>query len=312
MTAVIEASGVSKRYGETRALDAVSLDVEAGEVYALVGPNGAGKTTLVRTLTGTVDPDGGSIEVLGFAPTEIERARIGLLPQSFAPPERLTPRELLTYYAGLYDSARPVEAVLAAVGMDDSADTWYTNLSGGQQRRVCVGIALINDPEILFLDEPTTGIDPVGRRDVWSLLSGLTDEGTTIFLTTHDMSEATALADRVGFLEAGRLIASGSPDSLVEQYGGETKLRVETDAELTPEAVESLGSNAEIVESGLAVRNVRPREIGAIVEQLEGAAIGYETITWTEPTLEDAYLQLTEQPVDWRSTETEEPIAGRN
>ncbi|MDZ7850838.1 MAG: ABC transporter ATP-binding protein [Halodesulfurarchaeum sp.] len=312
MTAVISAADVSKRYGETCALDGVTLEVGSGEVFALVGPNGAGKTTLVRTLTGTERPDEGSITVLGTAPLEIDSARIGLLPQSFAPPQRLTPRELMVYYAGLYDDPRSVETVLADVGMVDSADTWYANLSGGQKRRVCVGIALINDPEILFLDEPTTGIDPVGRRDVWSLLHGLTAGGTTIFLTTHDMGEAAELADRVGFLDSGRLLAMGSPNSLVEQYAGETTLRIETESRPAEGTIEGFGDAVERDDSGLSVRSVQPSEIGAIVEQLEQTGIGYGAITWTEPTLEDAYLSLTEQVAEEPPSTTENPISGRN
>ncbi len=300
MTAAVGAAGVSKRYGDTLALDAVSLEVDAGEVFALVGPNGAGKTTLVRTLTGTGEPDAGSVSVLGQPPTEIDEARIGLLPQSFGPPERLTARELLDYYAGLYDEVRSVESVLSDVGLSEVAETWYTNLSGGQQRRVCVGIALINDPEVLFLDEPTTGIDPAGRQSVWALLTNLAKSGTTIFLTTHDMSEAATLADRVAFLDSGELIEQGSPETLLETYGGETQLRVETNDPRARAATEFLGDGIEVLESGLRIPNVTPKEIGPIITELEEKGIEYETIAWTEPTLEDAYLEITGQQNDER------------
>ncbi len=165
MNEAVVATGVSKRYGETVALDGIDLSVADGEVFGLIGPNGAGKTTLVRALTGTTPVDG-EITVHGDTPTAVDADRIGLLPQSFSPPARLTARELIDYYGGLYGTARETAEVLGAVGMAANADSWYETLSGGQQRRVCVGIALVNDPDLLFLDEPTTGIEsstPTGQ-----------------------------------------------------------------------------------------------------------------------------------------------------
>src|SRR6056297_853038 len=182
MADALVAEDVRRRYGDTVALDGVSLSVGEGEVFALIGPNGAGKTTLVRALTGTTEPDSGAVSVFGTDPTEADRQRLGLLPQSFDPPERLTARELIEYYAGLYDEARDPEAVLSEVGLDSGDSTWYENLSGGQKRRTCVGTALVNDPDVLFLDEPTTGIDPGGRRALWSLIEELAERGTTVFL----------------------------------------------------------------------------------------------------------------------------------
>lgn len=293
MTGAVVAEGVSKRYGDTRALDGVSLEVDSGAVFALVGPNGAGKTTLVQTLTGTNEPDSGRVEVLGQSPKAIDKAKIGLLPQSFAPPDRLTARELLAYYGGLYADSRSVESVLSDVGLLDSADTWYGNLSGGQKRRVCVGSALINDPAVLFLDEPTTGIDPAGRQSVWSLLMALAAEGTTIFLTTHDMTEAAELADRVAFLDGGTIIERGSPAALVDTYGGGTHLTIETTTPVEQGAIDSFDAEIERRDSRLRVPNVSPTEIGSIVNRLDAEGIEYERLTWTEPTLEDAYLEIT-------------------
>ena len=160
---VVVAEDLRRTYGDTVALDGVSLSLDAGEVFGLIGPNGAGKTTLVRALTGTTDAEG-RVELLGRDPRSVDESRIGLLPQSFDPPERLTARELVAYYAGLYDEARDVDGVLRDVGLADADDTWYENLSGGQQRRVCVGTALVNDPEVLFLDEAPHRA-PAGRVD---------------------------------------------------------------------------------------------------------------------------------------------------
>ncbi|WP_227355109.1 ABC transporter ATP-binding protein [Haladaptatus salinisoli] len=290
MTDALVAENVRRRYGDTVALDGVSLSVGAGEVFALIGPNGAGKTTLVRSLTGTTTPDEGRVSVLGVPPAEVDESRVGLLPQSFDPPARLSARELVRYYAGLYDDPRDPDEALAEVGLADAGETWYENLSGGQQRRACVAATLVNDPDVLFLDEPTTGIDPAGRRALWSLVEGLAAGGTTVFLTTHYMAEAERLADRVGLLADGNLVAVGTPESLVAEHGGESRLVVETAASRV--AVET-GFTVEETETGLVFDGVTPADIGAVVSELNDRGIEYEALTWTEPDLEDAYLRLT-------------------
>ncbi|ELY89609.1 ABC transporter ATP-binding protein [Natrinema altunense] len=298
MEAVVDATDLEKAYGETVALSGASLSVGGGEVFALIGPNGAGKTTLVRTLTGTVEPDGGTARVLGASPSTVDRDRLGVLPQSFSPPDRLSARELLAYYAGLYDDPRDPDDVLADVGLVDTGDTWYENLSGGQQRRVCVGSALVNDPDLLFLDEPTTGIDPAGRRTVWRLIEDLADAGTTVVLTTHDMAEAERLADRVGLLADGSLIAQGPPDRLVRDHGGSSRLTVETAAD--PDAFDTLEYPVERPgrgrtrnpDSAVVVRDIDPAAIGTVVDYLETHAIEYTQLSWAEPDLEDVYLEL--------------------
>ncbi|WP_101296456.1 ABC transporter ATP-binding protein [Halegenticoccus soli] len=284
----------ASRSGGTVALDGVSLSVAAGEVFGLIGPNGAGKTTLVRALTGTTTIDGGSVRVLGSEPTAVDPARIGLLPQSFSPPGRLTARELVSYYAGLYDEARDPDEVLADVGLAGAADTWYEKLSGGQQRRTCVGIALVNDPEVLFLDEPTTGIDPAGRRSLWSLLSDLAAGGTTVFLTSHSMDEVERLSDRVGLLADGRLVAVGTPNGLIAEHGGKSRLVVRTPAgEEAARAAVDAGFAAEASADELVLRGVSPTDIGEAVAALDAAGVGYDSLAWTQPSLEDVYLSLT-------------------
>jgi len=313
MTDVLVADDVRKRYGDADALGGVSLTVRAGEVFALIGPNGAGKTTLVRALTGTTTPSEGSVSVFGEAPTAVARERIGVLPQDFSPPGRLTGRELIEYYAGLYDDAIDPDEVLSTVGLADDADTWYEKLSGGQQRRVCLGAALVNDPELLFLDEPTTGIDPAGRRTVAERVRALAARGTTVFLTTHDMAEAQRLADRVGLLSAGELVAVGPPEELVREHGGDARLFVELaadDVELEseragrekaivdadPEAVASDlaadGVAATPTDRGVEITGIDPTEIGRAVEAMEDRGVAYSSLTWREPSLEDVYMEL--------------------
>ena len=291
MTDVLVARDLARSYGDTVALAGVSLSVGEGEVLGLVGPNGAGKTTLVRALTGTTDADG-RVELFGTSPRAVDRSRIGLLPQSFDPPARLSARELIEYYAGLYDHAREPEDVLSDVGLDGATGTAYEDLSGGQQRRVCVGTALVNDPDLLVLDEPTTGIDPAGRRAVWRLLEGLADEGTTIVLTSHYMAEVERLADRVGLLSDGELLALDSPQTLIEEHGGRTRLVVDFDGDV-PAVPPSIDFETTKKNSQLLVHGVSPAEVGGVVDRLTGAGITPASLTWREPDMEDVYLELT-------------------
>ena len=293
----LHADGLQKRYGEVVALAGVDLTVEAGTVFGLVGPNGAGKTTLVRCLTGTTDATGGTARVLGSDPVAVDRDRIGLLPQEFSPPDRLTARELVAYYAGLYEAPRPVEAVLADVGMADAADGRYRTLSGGQKRRTLLATAIVNDPAVLFLDEPTTAIDPAGRRAVRSLVGELAAGGTTVLLTSHDMAEVERLADRVGVLVEGRLVAEGTPGELLDAHGGASRVVVEAPgggAESTA-AVQAALDGPDVVgtRAGRRIQPVERTALGDVVAALADAGVAYERLTWRRPDLESVYLTLT-------------------
>jgi ABC-2 type transport system ATP-binding protein len=302
MNEVVVAEAVGKAYGDTVALDGVDLRVAEGEVFGLIGPNGAGKTTLIRALTGTT-PANGEIQVLGSEPTAVDADRIGLLPQSFSPPARLTARELIDYYAGLYETARDTEGVLADVGLADDADSWYETLSGGQQRRVCVGTALVNDPDLLFLDEPTTGIDPAGRRALWELLESLAAGGTTVVLTSHSMAEVQRLSDRVGLLQDGRLVAVGTPSTLIADHGGASRLVIGTETgHAAAEALGGAGFSATASPAEVVIDGVSPVDIGEAVDVLSAAGISYDSLTWTEPSLEDVYLQLTGESFEGAAT----------
>jgi len=310
---VLVGEGVRRSYGGVVALDGVDLRVEAGEVFGLIGPNGAGKTTLVRALTGTTDAEG-DLRVFGGPPREVDPQRVGLLPQSFDPPERLTATELVEYYGGLYDDAREVESVLRDVGMADDADAWYETLSGGQRRRTCVATAVVNDPDLLFLDEPTTGIDPAGRRSIHRLIERLADGGTTVFLTSHAMDEVERLADRVALLRDGAVVAVGRPDELIAAHGGAPRLDVSLDGPASEGVVERVGERVseraaatladgagdgpsgvavESTRDGLRIRGVRPEAIGDAVDALDAAGVAFESLAWAEPSLEDVYLRLT-------------------
>ncbi|GAB6878761.1 ABC transporter ATP-binding protein [Halorubrum gandharaense] len=292
----VVARDVRKAYGDVVALDGAELTVEAGEVFGLIGPNGAGKTTLVRALTGTTEIEG-EVSVFGAAPDAVDPARIGLLPQSFGPPDRLTARELVDYYGGLYDEARDTDAVLDDVGLADDADAWYETLSGGQKRRACVATALVNDPDLLFLDEPTTGIDPAGRRSLHRLIEGLAASGTTVFLTSHAMDEVERLADRVALLRDGAVVAVGDPDALVDEHGGDPRLEVTLDAALDDSTLDAVREAASVevttTEGGIRFADIRPEGIADAVSALEAAGVTFESLTWTEPSMEDVYLRLT-------------------
>ncbi len=306
---VIVAERVRRTYGDVVALDGVDLRVAAGEVFGLIGPNGAGKTTLVRALTGTTDADG-DVRLFGVRPDAVDADRIGLLPQSFDPPARLTARELVAYYGGLYDEGRDVDAVLRDVGMADDADAWYETLSGGQRRRTCVATALVNDPDLLFLDEPTTGIDPAGRRSLHGLIEDLADAGTTVLLTSHAMDEVERLADRVALLRDGAVVAIGSPRELIDAHGGEPWLEVELTAPAddgrlaavsTALRGRGLEANTSATAGTLRLSGVDPAAIGDAVASLEAAGVGFESLSWSEPSLEDVYLRLTGERYETRA-----------
>ncbi|ERG96491.1 ABC transporter ATP-binding protein [Haloquadratum walsbyi] len=304
MTAALVAENVSKSYGDVTAVDDVSVSVDTGEMFGLVGPNGAGKTTLVRALTGTTAVKG-QLSVLGVHPTELDKSQVGVLPQSFTPPGRLTAYELIEYYAGLYDDARDPASVLTDVGLSDSSATqWYETLSGGQKRRVCVAITLINDPAVLFLDEPTTGIDPAGRRSLWKLLETLAAGGTTVFLTSHSMTEVERLADRVGFLNNGKLLTVGDPQSLIDTYAGGSQLIIETKTALNSTVFSSLPFDTQTTASGTrtVIEAVGPRDIGDVINAVDMTTVTVESLTWKQPNLEDVYLELAGEPLSAAGT----------
>lgn len=293
----VEADGLRKTYGETVALDGVSLSVEEGEVFALVGPNGAGKTTLVRCLTGTARPTDGEARLLGSPPDETDEARVAVLPQEFSPPERLTPDELVGYYGSLYpdEETRDPDALVDEMGLSKARETRYGDLSGGQKSRLKVAVSLVNDPDVLFLDEPTTGIDPEGREDVWGVVERLAAEGTTVFLTTHYMREVERLADRVALISEGAIVEVGETDAVVRKHAGEPRLVVRTvdPAEEAAETVSSDGAGARVDGDELVFDGVEVDGIGDALDALDAAAVEYDEVRWREPGLEEAYLRLT-------------------
>lgn len=292
--AAIEVEDLRRSYGGRAAVDGVSFTVAPGEVVALVGPNGAGKTTTVEILEGHRRRDGGRVRVLGFDPGRRERAlyeRIGIVLQEAGFEEEFTVRELVSLYRGTYPRRRSVEGVLAQVGLTGEADSRVRTLSGGQRRRLDLALGIVGDPELLFLDEPTTGFDPVARRRAWDVVDGLRAQGTTVLLTTHDMAEAEHLADRVGVLVAGRLVALGRPEQMLALVGGAVvtfRLDGPTAGGL-PELPGVLGAD------GLDHRltTTRPTEAVRVLTAWASArGVEVAELTVRRPTLEDVYLRL--------------------
>jgi len=278
---VISIRGLRKSYGEVEALRGVDLDVRQGEVFAFLGPNGAGKTTTVEILEGYRARDSGEVRVFGEDPQRADRAwreRIGIVLQSCRLDPYLTVRESLSLYAGYYRAPRSLEETIALVGLEQKADARVGALSGGQQRRVDVGMALVGDPDLLFLDEPTTGFDPSARRQAWETIAGLRELGKTILLTTHYMDEAQRLADRVAIIVRGEVVARGTPEDL-------------GDRESRPARISYRENGREV-----SLQTTTPVET---LNQLTGRALaeGRELVGLEvrHPSLEDVYLELTDQ-----------------
>ncbi|HEY6707070.1 MAG TPA: ABC transporter ATP-binding protein [Actinomycetota bacterium] len=297
----VEVEHLSRRYGELEAVADVSFEVAAGQVVALLGPNGAGKTTTMEILEGYRAPSGGTVRVLGEEPGRAGRAwraRVGLVLQSTSLDPQLTVGEALGIFAALFPRPRPVDEVLELIDLAGEAGTRIGRLSGGQQRRVDVGLGIVGRPEVLFLDEPTTGLDPAARRQAWTTIEGLTEAGTTVLLTTHYLEEAQRLADRVLVLAHGRLVADARPEQLRGE-AADTVIRVPLPpgaptADLPP----ALAAGADPGGGRLVVRTA---EVTAALDGLVGWARRHRVelagLEVGPPSLEDAYLALIDEEV---------------
>jgi ABC-2 type transport system ATP-binding protein len=286
-----------KKYGEVVAVDGLDLEVRAGECFGLLGPNGAGKTTTVEILEGLNEPSAGSVEVLGMRWERDERAlrqRLGVSLQETHLPDKLTVEENLRMFRSFYLRGRPIEEVLEQVGLSDKRGSWTERLSGGQKQRLAVACALVSDPELLFLDEPTTGLDPQSRRQLWDVVLGFRSRGRTVLLTTHYMDEAERLCDRVAIVDKGKVIALGTPQELIASLGGQQVVEFATERPSPPDGWNGIAS----------VRNARRSADGfaLTVEQLHVALpailaraepLGLTRLSTHHATLEDVFVHLT-------------------
>jgi ABC-2 type transport system ATP-binding protein len=301
---VIEVRDLEKRYGDTAAVRCVSFAIEAGEVFCLLGPNGAGKTTTAEIIEGHRVATSGTVSVLGRDPGKGERElrdRIGVVLQEPSISQDLTVGELLDMHARWYTRSRPVAEVIALVELDASRDTRAGTLSGGQRRRLDLALALIGDPDVLFLDEPTTGFDPHARRQAWTTIRSLCDLGKTVFLTTHYMDEAQHLADRVAVMVAGKIVAIGPPESIAGRDEQPTEIRFHLPAGVALGDLPQLAARS-IAEDGGSVLVTTTDGVRAI-HTLSAWALERDLplarLSLSQPTLEDVYLALTaDQPAE--------------
>ena len=295
--AVISVRGLRKSYGELEALRGIDLDVARGEIFAFLGPNGAGKTTAISVLEGYLERDAGEVEVLGEDPASAGRdwrGRVGFVLQECRMEGLLTVRETLEMYAGYYEHPRDVDETIELIGLSDKAGDRTGRLSGGQQRRLDVAVALIGDADLLFLDEPTTGFDPSARRAAWQVIEGLRELGKTVMLTTHYMDEAQALADRVAVIASGRIIAAGTPDDLGGRRDAECVISFELPGGDSATVQAAVGGEWSRTNGRLSLRTGDPtRSLHELTGWALANGIGLEGLEVTRPSLEDVYLELT-------------------
>ena len=296
--AVISVRGLRKSYGDNEAVRGLDLEVRGGEVFAFLGPNGAGKTTTVEILEGYRERSTGDVEVLGLDPAKADREwreRVGIVLQQCRLRPELTVRETLQLYAGYYRDPRPVGETIDRVGLGEKAVERTGKLSGGQQRRLDVAVALIGDPELLFLDEPTTGFDPSARRQAWSVIAGLRELGKTIFLTTHYMDEAQELADRVAVISRGRVVAAGTPGDLGDRDSQPATVSFRLPDALAVADLPLDGEEGVAEHEGIVT--LRSTDPVPVLSRLTAFAlergVDLDGLEVRRPTLEDIYLELT-------------------
>ena len=298
-TAVIDAQGLRKRYGPVQAVDGVSFQVERGEVFGMLGPNGAGKTTTVEMLEGLRKPDGGQALVLGIdvarEPDRLKE-RIGVQLQTAALYPNLTVTEVIDLFRSFYRQRRPTRELIAALDLTERKDALTKVLSGGQRQRLSVALALINDPELIFLDEPTTGMDPAARRSLWDLVLVLQERGTTVLLTTHYMEEAEQLCDRIAIMDHGKILEMGTVKELVERRFQELSIRFDALPGLEDERLRVLPAVTRVVHEEGAVALYThdvAATIGGLLEATRALGQEPQNLAVRRATLEDVFLDLT-------------------
>ncbi|MGI9667662.1 MAG: ABC transporter ATP-binding protein [Acidimicrobiia bacterium] len=294
---VISVQNLVKNYGDVEAVRGISFEVEAGEVFALLGPNGAGKSTTVEILEGHRSKTSGDVAVLGFDPTARDRSyreRIGIVLQETAVEDELKVVEAIDIYGGMYPKRRDTNELIDIVGLHEKRDARIKTLSGGQRRRLELALGIVGDPDLIFLDEPTTGFDPSARRQAWSIVENLTALGKTVVLTTHYMDEAQFLADRVAVIAAGTIVDEGTPDSL----GGRSDAATVISFHPNGAPLDTLAfADVDVAETGrVTMRTATPT---ATAHKVTGWALAHDVeltdLTITRPSLEDVYLELTEE-----------------
>jgi ABC-2 type transport system ATP-binding protein len=294
---VIAVKNLVKTYGDVRAVDGITFAVEKGEVFAFLGPNGAGKTTTVEMIETIRTPTSGEISILGMDVNKDRMEilkRIGVLPQEFSSFDRLTVEETIQYYSKLFCADCDTDHLIKLVNLEEHRKKLYVNLSGGLKQRVGIAVALVNDPEIVFLDEPTTGLDPRARHDVWEVIKGLKQEGKTIFLTTHYMEEAEVLADYIGIISKGKIIAYGTTTELIDEHFKTVNVTIKGGSESVAPLAKKMGMAIQSQEKGKITIEARGNEqIVEFLNALKANNISYLTMDIRKPNLEELFLELT-------------------
>ena len=298
----VEVSSVKKSYGDVKAVDGVSFSVNEGEVYALLGPNGAGKTTLIEILEGLRKRDEGSAKVLGLDPWENGYAlhrRIGVIPQDFTFFDKANPREAVKYYADLFGVSLDADQILREVVLEDSARVLFENLSGGQKQKLGLSLALVNSAELLFLDEPTTGLDPNARRAIWALIRGLRSKGKTVILTTHYLDEAEQLSDRVAIMNHGRIVAMGTPEEIIEAHGSGERLEIHGTEELANYIKANTKLKVEYDSKGLiSIVISQKHDALAALTTIEESGLEWRDLHTRRDSLDDVFVKLVSGRID--------------
>ena len=294
----IEVENLTKRYGNLLAVNGISFNVRKGEVFAFLGPNGAGKSTTVEIIDMIRTPTSGKVRLLGMDVTKKKLAivpRIGVLPQDFSSFDRITVRETMQFYSRLFSRGNAdINGLIELVNLTDKAEEQYKNLSGGLRQRLGIAIALVNDPEVVFLDEPTTGLDPRARREVWDVMLGLKQQGKTIFLTTHYMEEAEILADTVAIISKGMIIATGSPAALIEENSNYLVLTLQSVDANAVEIIRKMGFEPfHDNHQDLKVRVEHTEDILKALNAIKDAGGSFLSLDVRRPNLEEVFLKLT-------------------
>ena len=298
MSAAIEVDGLVKRYGSLAAVDGIRFSVAPGTVFSFLGPNGAGKTTTTEILEGLRKRTEGEVRVLGLDPwTEGDalHRRIGVIPQDFRFFEKITPKEAIEYYRALFHTSVDPHSLLEKVELADKANSRFDTLSGGQKQKLGLALALTNDPEICFLDEPTTGLDPHARRAIWAVIRSLQKEGRTVFLTTHYLEEAELLADRVAIIHHGKIIAAGSPAEIIQEHGLPARMTVEGSPALAAYLQMNLGAAAVVEDGKVSVTLNDKGDALKILTAIEASGLPWTSFTTTHDTLDDVFVRLVGQ-----------------
>lgn len=299
--APIEVTALKKYYGPVKAVDGISFSVKEGEVFGLLGPNGAGKTTTIEVLEGLRRKDSGTIKVLGMDPWDEGYAlhrRIGVIPQEFTFFEKVSPREAIIYYGELFGTRPDPDEILKMVLLEDSASIMFDSLSGGQKQKTGLALALVNSPDLLFLDEPTTGLDPSARRAIWEVIRGLKAKGKTIILTTHYLDEAQQLSDRVAIVNFGKIVAMGTSDEIIREHGSGERLEIFGDEAIAGYIRTNAGLEAEFDDGVVRVAIKLQKDVLTALQAAEASGHEWTGIRTQRDSLDDVFIKLVSGAID--------------